>query len=295
MNCNSKITNNKTWRGFTLVELLVVIAIIGILIAILLPAIQATREAARRMQCVNNMRQIGMATLSYEVSYKHFPKPYITTPAKHSLFTLILQYMEHSGTFKMIDFKKDWNDPANKPAVDTDISTFICPSTPSGRHFINDYGPCLTFAAGAGSALDNLLQARAIKRRTNYDGLLAVYDRDFVRVKEIKDGLSHTLMLVEDGGRPFKYEGTKMIGSGVTGSQWANRENEFVIHNSCGDNSRVFNCNNNNEIFSFHKGGCNFLYGDASVHFHSNDIDVDAFVSLFTRAAGDIVDTSLLH
>jgi prepilin-type N-terminal cleavage/methylation domain-containing protein len=280
----------RAFRGFTLVELLVVIAVIGILIGLLLPAIQASREAARRMQCTSNMRQIGLATLNYETVFKHFPKPYVTVPANHSMFTLILQYMENGGTFKMIDLKKNWNDAANKPGIDTDISTFVCPTAPSGRHYINDYGPCLTFSTASGNALDNLLKARAIKTRSNYDGLLAVYDREYVRIKEVRDGLSHTIMLVEDGGRPFKYEGYQRTGMGITGSQWADRANEFIVHNSCGGDTRVFNCNNNNEIYSFHKNGCNFLYGDAAVHFHSNDINVDTFVSLFTRAAGDIVD-----
>lgn len=273
-------------RGFTLVELLVVIAIIGILIALLLPAIQATREAARRMQCSNNMRQIGLATLSYEDAYKHFPKPYVTTPANHSMFTLIQQYMENNSIYKMIDLKKNWNDAANKAAVDNDIAVFVCPSAPSGRHFINDYGPCLTYSSGA---IGVLTAARAIKRRDNYDGLLAVYDRKVVRIKEVKDGLSHTIMLTEDGGRPSMYAGNSLVGAGVSGARWADRANEFIIHDTCAGTTQVFNCHNNNEIYSFHKKGCNFLYGDGAVRFHPNTIDADAFVSLFTRASGDPV------
>jgi prepilin-type processing-associated H-X9-DG protein len=273
----------------------VVIAVIGILIGLLLPAIQATREAARRMQCSNNLRQIGLATLSYENVFKHLPRPYTDRPAKHSLFTHILQFMEARGTFTRFDFTKNWNDAANLPAANTDIATYVCPSAPANRLYVNDYGPCLTFSTAPGYAVDELLAARAIRRRENYDSILAVYDREYVRIRDVKDGLTHSIMLVEDGGRPYKYEDRNRTGDGVSGAQWADRANEFIIHNTCSNGTRVFNCNNNNEIYSFHPNACNFLYGDGAVHYHSNEIDIDAFTSLFTRAAGDIVDTNLLN
>ncbi len=143
-------------RGFTLVELLVVIAIIGILIAILLPAIQAAREAARRMTCTSNLRQIGLGILHYENVRKEFPPPYIDRPsgtdkpARHSLYPFIMPYIESKQIARDYRFDKDWNSTENLPVSETDVAIFCCPSAPAvprkntatGRA-ITDYGPCL--------------------------------------------------------------------------------------------------------------------------------------------------------
>src|SRR5688572_6911655 len=145
-------------RGFTLVELLVVIAIIGILVALLLPAIQAAREAARRIQCTNNMKQIGLAILNYESAKKELPLAY--TPnypstqlsglcstagvgfrnpdnklAEHFVLTFILPYMEQQTIYDRIDLKKHWHDTTNngkgttnRAATSVDIADFLCPT-----------------------------------------------------------------------------------------------------------------------------------------------------------------------
>ena len=124
-------------KAFTLVELLVVIAIIGILIALLLPAIQAAREAARRMSCVNNMTQIGLALQSYIEANEALPagvvnpKGPINTDAsgyKMGWITQILPYFEESATYKHIDFKASVFDKKNAPVREIAISTLICPS-----------------------------------------------------------------------------------------------------------------------------------------------------------------------
>jgi prepilin-type processing-associated H-X9-DG protein len=93
----------------------------------------------------------------------------------------------------------------------------------------------------------------------------------------------------------LKYVAGQLEGNGVTGADWADQENYFIIHDSCGDNSQNYNCHNNNEIYSFHKGGCNFSFGDASVHFLTNNLDPDVFCSLFTRAEGDIVPDGIAN
>src|SRR4051794_6931160 len=126
-------------RGFTLVELLVVIAIIGILVALLLPAIQAAREAARRSQCVNNLKQITLATLNYETAKKQLPVLYTFLnphtkndfPA-HGVHIWILPYMEYQAVYDQYDFTKLWsNFVNNEKAAGTNIPDFICPSSPA--------------------------------------------------------------------------------------------------------------------------------------------------------------------
>src|SRR4051812_4168089 len=135
-------------RGFTLVELLVVIAIIGILVALLLPAIQAAREAARRTTCQNHMKQLGLATLNYEVNKKELPPskyvafiagPAGSTQVKHSTIQYILSYMEETAIAGQWDFKKSWDNsqPAlaidNKRLSDKYIATLRCASCPEPR------------------------------------------------------------------------------------------------------------------------------------------------------------------
>jgi prepilin-type processing-associated H-X9-DG protein len=99
------------------------------------------------------------------------------------------------------------------------------------------------------------------------------------------------MMWFEDGGRPLEFIGPRHATGtlAVNGSRWACFENYWVIADSCGDGSQLFDCHNNNEIYSFHSGGCNFLYGDNAVRFHLDTMNADVFVSLFTRAAGDSI------
>jgi prepilin-type N-terminal cleavage/methylation domain-containing protein/prepilin-type processing-associated H-X9-DG protein len=294
--------------GFTLVELLVVIAIIGILIALLLPAIQAVRESARRMSCLNNLRQIGQGILQYENARKEFPPPYHDQSPRHSMYPYIMPYIEVKSVAANYRMDKDWNSAENLPIVETDIAIFICPTAPSvprtgtasGRS-VADYGACLNIDSSLTSSL--VASGRIQPRKNNeYFGFFQIQSTTYpncparINIRHIKDGLSHTMMWFEDGGRPLEYVGTSRTGStNVPGSRWANFESYWLIHKTCASDSQIFNCSNNNEIYSFHKSGCNFLYGDGGVRFHPNSLNLDVFVSLFTRASGDIIpDGSVL-
>lgn len=276
-------------RGFTLVELLVVIAIIGILIALLLPAVQAAREAARRMKCTNNLKQIGVALHNYEGSYRVFPPGYARNPG-HNMLTSILPYLEQQSVHDRYDWNVPWDNPVNDAATHVNIDTFLCPTTPESRQYVSDYATC-EYVPDTQDRKD-LIAGGQVTMRSDWGGLFkrgsSGNSAPPNSIASVRDGLSNTFMLFEDAGRPIGYRDGRPSGStSISGSEWASEHAEFWIHDVC-DVSRMMNCNNYNEIYSFHVNGANFLYGDGSVHFQSETIDAETFISLFTRAAGDL-------
>ena len=282
--------------AFTLVELLVVITIIGILIALLLPAVQAAREAARRMQCRNHLKQIGLGILNYESVHQVFPMPKTEKP-DHNLLTFLLPYVEQQAIYDRYDWNSNWSSTKNRPARENEIETFLCPTAPGDRtcrnrrYYATDYATCENIH---GSVTGPLVAAGVIKDRQSWYNLFQPYWEGPSRAAAVRDGLSNTFMLFECSGRPLKYLENGRRGDPeatpkepISGAEWASAEAEFWIHEVC-HGSQFFNCTNQNEIYSLHPGGANFLYGDGSVHFHSETIEPEAFVSLFTRAAGDV-------
>jgi prepilin-type N-terminal cleavage/methylation domain-containing protein len=203
-------TNDRSRSGgFTLVEVLIVIAIIGMLVALLLPAIQAARESARASQCKNNLRQLGIALSNFATAKNQFPSGGQGTTFGtnqtgydlHSTFTLILPYMEHTELSSLMNLKYAYNDkrwPANQVAARTQISVLSCPSnatsTPDPQGYgQTDYVPCVhTDIHPASGISDN---------STRVDGALALGG---TRLGRITDGLSHTLLIIEDS--PVNYE-----------------------------------------------------------------------------------------
>ena len=132
-------------RAFTLVELLVVIAIIGILIGLLLPAVQSSREAGRRISCTNNLKQIGLAALSFESENAVLPPRCKTSVPYRGWGPNLLPYLEEKALAKQYKYNLNFWDPGNASAVSTPVTVFSCPSAPPGRKveiITDDDAPC---------------------------------------------------------------------------------------------------------------------------------------------------------
>ena len=177
-------------RGFTLVELLVVIAIIGLLIAILLPAVQMAREAARRMSCRNNLRQLGLAMQEYHDTHNKFPPGVIDLDndfrnGRHSGFTLLLPFLEQQNLHHAYDFNVPWNAGPNQALAHTRLSVLLCPSSGSDVPQHGGVSGAATDYAFSKGPLAYLCRQPVQPR-----GMFAINDK--VRMADITDGTSHT-------------------------------------------------------------------------------------------------------
>ena len=297
-------------RAFTLVELLVVIAVIGILIALLLPAVQAAREAARRVSCQNNLRQVGLALHTYHDQFGLLPPRRIVRPL-HSWLTLILPQVEQGNVHGVYQFGVAWNDVQNQPAITTPLKVLICPSAPGGSERIDQVTASVRAAvtdyAAATAMVAIAYNANGLTPPADLRGILA--GDTGTSLAEITDGLSNTVMVIEDAGRPnYWVRGPRrgpdnnnvgcgnanVAGGRVTGSGWADPASDLPVHSfaytglSC-PGPCVINCTNNNEPFAFHISGLNAIYGDGSVRFVAQTVGMRELAPQITRAGGEVL------
>lgn len=278
--------------AFTLVELLVAIAVIGILVSMLLPAIQAAREAARRMQCSNNLKQIGLALHNYETAHKKLP---VGSWQSNFIGPLvgILPYLEQANNYQQWDFSKSYTDPFNAVVSSQRIETYLCPAMTLPREV-----PLLA-ARETGGPSSYLLCEGTDDYMVNADGVFGLhwpsfgYNNPNRKFSDITDGTSNTLFAGETcynyrdlrwpARTPALHAGTVRHGT----ARWVVGYPAI----SLGTTLKPFNVHTAAAMGGFASmhtgGGGNFLFGDGSVHFKSQFIDVVVYNASATRTGGE--------
>lgn len=287
-------------RAFTLVELLVVLAIIGILMSLLLPAVQAARESARITQCKNNLRQLGIALHHYHDVTGSFPSGFVW-PNKTLWSGLMLSQLEQTTIYNSLDFGVNWDvdGSANEAACGTYLSVFRCPSTDAPEHRttngIADRVPCSYIACTSG-LIARESGPRPVVGLDDADGLFFVNSR--IRMADIVDGTSNTVAV---GEAIFIYtgQGLDLYGIDQFIDHWyigtpEGQVNE--ISESMGSTAAPINAFRIAGLFvdekelsfsSYHPRGAQVVFADGHVSLVSETIDRTIWSALGTRAWGE--------
>ncbi len=299
---------NHRRHAFTLIELLVVIAIVAVLVGLLLPAVQKVREAASRMKCSNNLRQIGLAIHNYaSANADAMPDSHRYKAPLYGWVTHILPFIEQGPLYNGYNWSLDWYNIANQPVVNTELKGFECPSVPMPDRSVTG----TLFATAIKGYASDYHAVYGITTALIPSVIPATYPRygampidemmgsqivpGFRRIQDIPDGTSNTFLVAESSGRPYLWtNGVQAASPNLQDKDaWAAWNGDYTRGYTY-DGLKIpgpcpVNCSNNNALYSFHQGGANALYGDGSVRFLAQSVDVWVMYSMTTRAGGEII------
>jgi len=308
--CTPEKRQQRTRIGFTLIELLVVIAIIAILIALLLPAVQQAREAARRTQCKDNLKQIGLALHNYHDTVRTLPSGRFA--ASHLGWgTMILPYIDQANLYNSISehggMTEIW-DVAVSPSTGTTyirdvaartvLSGFVCPSDPGSgvNDDPNQQGPEET--AGSGNYISygksNYVGIAGASNHDDSRDLGGAMDQDKIRpaarFRDFTDGMSNTVIVAERSTMGI-YRGSIWIGDRSVGNKMASSTFDSLTRmDRAADNlAYIMFGNNTLSMSSPHVGGVHFLMGDGSARFGSENMDLRVYAALGTVNGGEVI------
>ncbi len=301
--------------GFTLVEMLVVIALIGVLMALLLPAVQQAREASRRSSCANNLKQIGLAFHNFADANKGWPVSRTMTPVTRGWVVDLLPYIECEPLRKKYDFNSDFFAAVNQPVVSTPLSFIQCPSSPDQNRVLTlTYGGTNYGYAAAG---DYYVRHRAVKKFDGTQNSCPLTSAPgssggLASLTLITDGLSQTILVDELAMKPQNWilgtrqsDSTGNLFSQATAPGWAycvsmppavysaDGKSSWGVTSTGTTTESVYpcaiNCSNAAGPYAFHPAGANSLFCDGSVHFLAKNLSSTVYLNLSSCDGNDIV------
>lgn len=294
--------------GFTLIELLVVIAIIGVLIGLLLPAIQKVREAASRLSCSNNLKQLGLAMHHYADGHGGLPRtPYEVSPnplIQHSWVPQIFPYVEEGALAKLYRFDVHWQDAANVNAIAVQPRVLVCPSSGDPFRKGGNRGGFSDYVVVTGFQTPNPFLNPFPPNDSSV--LTARVNR---RLEDILDGTSTTMLLTEDGGRPKGFTMGVHYGNCPNGAAWANTGGPRITafgwlpgsppqgtcNPNCPPGPCAINCDNYNAVYSLHPGGVNMTFVDGSVRWVKQTLNINILSQIFSRHGGEVLPADVFN